>query len=181
MPDTLSPRLGWRRSDLANFPVIHVGTRAAKPFCMSLKSIAILAAICLLMGSVVLDALVITDEEQVDDFIDLLIGQVDTEQIDEALTFTDPAREPIDARVGNREVLFDEGDEVQLARMVREAARELEGQVEEVQRSIAIEGDRADVGLRVRTESGLVDAQMVLRRHGDGWLVSRARVRGPSA
>jgi hypothetical protein len=124
------------------------------------------------------DAMVITDEERLETFAEEMTAPGDGDRIGSALQFTDPNREPVDVVRGGRVARFDEGQEIELERALREA---LDGfgaaDLETIQQAIELRGEDARVALRVRTGAGLEDAQFDLRRHGDRWLVRRVAIR----
>ncbi len=135
--------------------------------------------LALLVGSIamVADALVVTDEERLEAFVDAVTGEVDTRRIDAALSYVDPARVPVDITVGDDLRAYGEGQEVDLAERARATLAPFQGDdVRVVQEAIEIEGERALVALRIGTREGMADVQFRLVRRGDGWLVSRVRV-----
>ena len=132
-----------------------------------------------LVGSVavVADALVVTDQERLESFVDAVTGEVATRRIDAALGYVDPARVPVEVMVGSDASFYDEGHEVDLAERTRDTLAPFAGDdVRLLQKAIEIEGDRALVALRISTREGTADVQFRMVRRGDGWLVSRVRV-----
>lgn len=135
--------------------------------------------LALLLGSVavVADALVVTDEERLDAFADAVTGEVETQRIDAALSYVDPARVPVEVLVGEQRSFYEDGQVVDLAERARETLGPYTGDdVRLLQKTIEIDGDRALVALRVGTRDGTANVQFRLVRRGDGWLVSRVRV-----
>jgi hypothetical protein len=127
--------------------------------------------------AVVVDALVVTDVERLETFVDDLTDARDDARIDAALGHADPSRVPVELIVGADSELYEDGDEVDLAEHTREALSPLaHGKAEVVQKTIDIEGDRAQVAVRVSTDDGMLNAQFRFVRRGDGWLVTRVRV-----
>lgn len=133
----------------------------------------------LLIGSVavVADALVVTDQERLEAFVDSVTGEVETRRIDAALSYVDTARVPVEITVGEEYRTYDEGQEVDLAERARRTLAPFTGQdVRVLQKAIEIDGERALVALRIGTREGTANLQFRLVRRGDGWLVSRVRV-----
>jgi len=135
--------------------------------------------VALLVGSVamVADALVVTDEERLEAFVDAVTGDVETRRIDAALSYVDPARVPVEVMVSDDSRLYEEGQEVDLAERARHTLGPYTGEeVRLLQKSIELDDDRALVALRLGTRHGTANVQFRLVRRGDGWLVSRVRV-----
>lgn len=127
--------------------------------------------------AVVADALVVTDEERLDAFVDAVTGEVETRRIDAALSHADPSRVPVEVVVGDDVHTYADGQEVDLAERTRRALTPLEDEhLRVLQEAVEVDGDRALVALRLRTRGGTADIQFRLVRRGDGWLVSRVRV-----
>jgi hypothetical protein len=131
------------------------------------------------VGSVVVvaDALVVTDEERLDAFVDSVTGEVETRRIDAALGYVDISRVPVEVLVGDETDYYEEGREVDLAERARQTLAPFQGDdVRLLQKSIEIDGERALVALRIGTRGGTANVQFRMVRRGDGWLVSRVRV-----
>ncbi|MAQ16788.1 MAG: hypothetical protein CMN30_18600 [Sandaracinus sp.] len=145
-----------------------------------MKRIALYAvAIAVVIGGLAAaaDALVLTDEERLEQLVDALDGEVDDGSLDEVLRFVATDREPLEVSSREGNDLYEDAD-ADLAQRARGILRSLRGsEVEVVQHTIEIEGDEAEVALRARTRHGVLDAQLDLVRHGERWLVWRARVR----
>ncbi len=125
----------------------------------------------------VADALVITDRERLEQLVDSLEGEVQDTTLDEALRFIETDREPIEVRTSDRTRTFEDAD-ADLAQRAREALRPLRGsEIEIVQHTIEMEDDEAHVALRARTRHGVVDGNIDLVKHGERWLIWRARIR----
>ncbi|AKF10170.1 hypothetical protein DB32_007319 [Sandaracinus amylolyticus] len=122
------------------------------------------------------DALVESDEEQIAEIADALTGARVERRVDAVLAHVDSARAPITVHADDWGAEFGEDDE-DPADAIRDALSPLaEGDLELVQRSVDVEGDRARVALRVRTgEGSIVDAQLALRRDGQSWLIDAVR------
>jgi hypothetical protein len=138
-----------------------------------------LAVVATLVGGVVTvaDAMVITDEERLETFVEALTSE-GGDRVGHALRFADPNREPVAVVSGRTPRHFADGQEVELETAMRDAlpafsARELDT----IQRAVDIRGAVATVALRVRGDEGLSNAQFDFRRHEDGWLLQRVVVR----
>jgi hypothetical protein len=125
----------------------------------------------------VADALVITDRERLEQLVDSFEGEVQDTTLDEALRFVETDREPIEVRSSERTRYFEDAD-ADLAQRAREALRPLRGsEIEIIQHTIEIDGDEAQLAVRARTRHGVVDGNVDFVRHGERWLITRARVR----
>ncbi len=117
-----------------------------------------------LVGGIALagDALTTTDEEQLDALIDALVESPD----DAMMEWSDPSVADVEAQVGGHRA------------SVAEAMASLRGDdVEIVQRSVQVDGDRASVAVRARVDGRLADARLRLSRHEDRWLVRHVTAR----
>jgi hypothetical protein len=109
--------------------------------------------------------------------VDGVTGEVRSERIDHALSFTDLASEPVEVVTGNEPRTYAVGEEGDLADDARQVLAPLEGEsVRLLQDAIEIDGTSARVALRVSTSEGVCDVQYLMRKHGDDWLVTRVRV-----
>lgn len=125
----------------------------------------------------VADALVITDQERIEQLVDSLEGEVRDTTLDDALHFVETDREPVEVRSAEGTRWFEDAD-ADLARRAREALRPLRGSdIEVLQRTIEIEGAEAHLALRARTRYGVVDGNVDFVKHGERWLIQRARIR----
>ena len=121
------------------------------------------------------DALVENDTEQLDEIADVLTQDRADARIDGLLAWADPARETVIVRGDRGRERFSEndglGDSLHGALAVLD-----ERELDVVQRTVAIEGARGHVRLRVRgTGDEIVDVDVALRRDGQGWLLSEVR------
>jgi len=125
----------------------------------------------------VADALVVTDQERIEQLVDSLEGEVQDTSLDEVLRFIETDREPLELRTRERTRHFEDAD-ADIAQWAREALRPLHGsEIEIVQRTTELEGDEAHVALRARTRYGVVDGAIDLVKRGERWLIWRARIR----
>ncbi len=136
-------------------------------------------AIAVVVGGLaaVADALVITDRERIEQLVDSLEGEVRDTTLDEALHFVETDREPVELRSSERDEYFEDAD-ADLAQRARAALRPLRGsEIEIIQHTIELEDDEAHLALRARTRYGVVDGNIDFVKHGERWLIYRARVR----
>ena len=132
----------------------------------------------LLGAAAVADALVVTDQERLDAFAEALSGVVEVDQIDEGLAYVDLEHEPLLLTTPDGEWEFGRGDGADLGSRVRDALAPYMGSsVDEVQRSVEIDGEEARVAVRLRTPEGLLNATFDLAKSGERWFVHRARLR----
>ena len=113
-------------------------------------------------GALTVDALTTTDEEQLEALIDALVESPDVAMMD----WSDPSAAEVEAQVGGRRAAG------------ADAMASLRGDdVEIVQRSVQVDGDRASVAVRARVDGRLADARLRLSRHEDRWLVRHVTAR----
>ena len=138
----------------------------------------LLGSLCLVVGiSAAADALVVTDHERMEEFVESVTGPVSDARIDGALDYADPTRQSLDVVHERRMERYDTENASSLPQRVREALAPLTGsKLRLIQESISIEDDLARVALRVRTDAGLANAVFDLRRHDDQWLLRRVMV-----
>lgn len=135
-------------------------------------------AIVTLIGGVsaAADAVVFTDEERLEDFVEAVTGDVASDRIDNALEWVDPDREAVEVSQGREVRRYEDGESVELAVHARELLAPFEGNhAVLLQDSIDIEGERARVTVRMRTGDGVLNVRFDMVRHEDGWFVRRVR------
>lgn len=126
------------------------------------------------------DALVVTEEERLEAFVDDVTGMVTQGRVRGARSrWVDLGRQPLEVSAMGQSLLYREGEEEELAAQSRRALRSMLGtSLRVVSSSIRIEGDTATVDLRLMSrERGFGQAQWRLRRHGEDWLIERLSVR----
>lgn len=139
--------------------------------------LAAAAVLCLGCVAAVADALVVTDQERLEAVVDALSGEVSSERIDDALSFAQTDQLPLTLRAGSRERTYDDRD-AELARRIRQGIEPLVGtEAELVQHDIRVDGDEADVHLRVRTVRGTISAAIELEKVDGRWLIAEATLR----
>jgi hypothetical protein len=125
------------------------------------------------------DALVETDEEQLGQLVEDLTAGSTGARVDAVLRWTDLSRETISVRQGRAVSRFEEQDDHALADELTDALAPFAASaLEVVQRTVQVQGDRATVALRVRSEGQLHDASFRLARSGQGWLITDVRTHG---
>lgn len=126
----------------------------------------------------VADALVESDEEQLGEVADELTGARSAERVEAVLRRIDLSREPVRLDDGTRTQWFAEDDGHRLSERVSSALADLEtDDLEVVQRSVRVDGDRGTVAVRVRADSELRDVTLHFVRSGQGWLIGRVQTR----
>ncbi len=151
------------------------GTGAAIALGMRPRFVIYTVIATLMIGAVavVADALFVTDREQLEGLADEIV-ESEGQPADAVLRWTDPSREPVSV-IGER---FEEQDDYALAERMADALAPLSADdLDLVQRSVDVRGDRGTVALRVRTEGETHDATLRLARSGQGWLVTDVQVR----
>lgn len=129
-------------------------------------------------AATVADAMVITDEEKLQTFLDEVTRSGGGDRVGRALAFADPNREPVSVAFRGGVQHFEEGQEVELEGALRSALDSFgSGAFDPIQEDVELSGEDARIAVRARTDAGLTDAQFELRRHEDGWLIRRVAVR----
>lgn len=124
------------------------------------------------------DALFVSEHEELEQLASDLTRPDADERVDAVLRWTDPSREPVTLTRGRDVQRFEEQDDYGLAQGLGDALAPFDaGDLEVVQRSVRIDGDRATVAVRVRGDGELHDATLRLARSGQGWLVTDVRTR----
>jgi len=113
------------------------------------------------------DALTVSDEEAVEALVEDLFDDAS----EGVLSWTDPAQRPVSLQVDGRVSRYD--DVSALSRAMGGVFDVFHGEYEVVQRTVDVDGDRADVAVRTRSREGLTDTRFRLVRDGDRWLVTR--------
>lgn len=124
------------------------------------------------------DALVVSDREQLEELADELTESPRAQRVEAVLRWTDLSRVEVSVTRDRDVQRFEDQEDYALAEEVADAlAPFTAGDLEVVQRSVSIDGDRATVAVRVRAEGSLHDATLRLARSGQGWLVTDLRTR----
>ena len=145
---------------------------------MGRTGIYLLVILSIVVGAaVVTDAVVVTDRERMDEFIESVTGKVSESRIDNALSYADPSKVTMElVHDGHRRRYNDRNAEA-LKPDARRALASLEGSsLRLIQESISLDGERARIALRLRTDAGLANAVFDLRRKNDQWFLRRVIV-----
>jgi hypothetical protein len=136
-------------------------------------------AAALVGGAWLVDALVVSDEERLEELVAAVAGPVTAPRIASARErWIDLERQPFEVSALGRVALYRAGDDDALDERASEAARSLSGShLRTITSGIAIDGDRAVVSMRVLDDRrGMGRLEWTLERHGDDWLLARLRV-----
>lgn len=152
--------------------------RAIPRAVMRKAGIHLLVVLSLVIGAaVVTDAIVVTDRERMDEFIESVTGRVSDSRIDGALSYADPSKLPIELVHEGRRRKYSDRNARDLKPDARKALASLEGsKLHLIQESVSLDGERARIALRLRTNTGLANTVFDLRRENDEWLLRRVTV-----
>jgi hypothetical protein len=136
--------------------------------------------VCLLSLSgvaVAADALVVTEREQLDGFVDdVTAAQVDA-RLDGTLSHTNPSDTPCRLTVDGQATVYGPGEGTELAEALRSALRVFDSDKQALlQQSVRVDGDRARVTARLGDEAYEQTVIYELERGHDRWLVRSLRV-----
>ncbi len=127
--------------------------------------------------AVVTDAIVVTDRERMEEFVESVTGRVSDTRIDNALSYADPSKVSMELVHNGRRHRYDDENAGTLKPDARKALATLSGsRLRLIQESISLDGERARVALRLRTNAGLANTVFDLWREGDRWLLRRVTV-----
>lgn len=145
---------------------------------MGRTGIYLLVILSIVVGAaVVTDAIVVTDRERMDEFIESVTGKVSDSRIDGALSYANPTKVPIELVHEGQRRKYGDRNASRLKPDARKALASLEGsRLRLIQESVSLDGERARVALRLRTSSGLANTVFDLQRQGDEWLLRRVIV-----
>lgn len=137
---------------------------------------AVIATLAVGGTALAADALVESDTERLEQLADELD---EGEGVDAVLRWSDPERAEVSVGAGDaRSRVYGEGDDVALSEAVTRALAPLDtDDLDVVQRSVTVDGDRGTIALRARADGDAVNATLRLARNGQGWLVTSVRVR----
>jgi hypothetical protein len=151
---------------------------AESQLIMRRTGIYLLVILSIVVGAaVVTDAVVVTDRERMDEFIESVTGRVSESRIDNALSYADPSKVTMElVHDGHRRKYSDRNAQA-LKPDARKALASLEGSsLRLIQESISLDGERARIALRLRTDAGLANTVFDLRRENDEWILRRVIV-----
>lgn len=128
--------------------------------------------------AVAADALVETDREQLEQLAGDLVETRAGARTDAVLRWIDVSREEVAIARGRSIARFGEDNEHRLADALASALAPFEADdLELVQKSVSVDGDRGTVAVRVRAEGEIADVTFRLTRSGQGWIVTDVRTR----
>lgn len=135
----------------------------------------LLVVLSLVVGAaVVTDALVVTDRERMDEFIESVTGRVSESRIDSALRYANPSKVAMELVHDGHRRNYSGRNAGALKSDARKALASLEGsKVQLIQESVSLDGERARIALRLRTDGGLANTVFDLRRENDEWFLRR--------
>lgn len=126
---------------------------------------------------VVGDCLIVTDEERLEEFVDVVSTKVDYEHLQAALRYVDLTRQPLTAVVRGQEHHFGRGSAETFSGYARQALSPYMGQrLALLSSSIKVEDRSAKVVADTLSRLGRTHAEYELRKIGDDWLVQLVRV-----
>jgi hypothetical protein len=145
---------------------------------MGRTGIYLLVILSIVVGAaVVTDAVVVTDRERMDEFIEQVTDRVSASRIDNALSYADPSKVTMELVHDGRRRRYTDRNASALKTDARKALASLEGsKLHLIQESISLEGERARIALRLRTAAGLANTVFDLRRENDVWILRRVIV-----
>ena len=152
--------------------------RAESMVIMGRTGIYLLVILSIVVGAaVVTDAVVVTDRERMDEFIESVTGRVSESRIDNALRYADPSKVTMELVHDGHRRKYNDRNAGALKLDARKALASLEGsKLRLIQESISLDGERARIALRLRTDAGLANAVFDLRRKNDQWFLRRVIV-----
>ena len=163
----------------AQFGTARPGTAPAlSRDVMRRTGIYLLVILSIVVGAaLVTDAIVVTDRERMDEFIDSVTGRVSGTRIDNALSYADPSKVTMELVHEGRRRRYSNRNAAALKPDARKALASLEGsRLDLIQQSVSLEGERARIALRLRTDMGLANTVFDLRRENDTWILRRVIV-----
>lgn len=120
-----------------------------------------------------------TDEELLEQFVKDVTGVVDEELLSRAVGYTALGELPIDVQVPQHQGVYraEHADEL-LGSFRAEMRRHFGGsELKLLRHKLEIEGDRADIGMRLMTKRGPIQADIGLRKLAEGWRVTKVHAR----
>jgi hypothetical protein len=145
---------------------------------MRRTGIYLLVILSIVVGAaVVTDAIVVTDRERMDEFVESVTGRVSESRIDNALSYANPSKVTMELVHDGHRRRYSDRNASKLKPDARKALASLEGsRLHLIQESISLEGERARIALRLRTDAGLANTVFDLRRENNEWILRRVIV-----
>jgi hypothetical protein len=121
------------------------------------------------------DALIVTDEEKLEGFVEAVTGEVSATRVGAALEWVDPASAPVEITAWGDTRLYE--DAAELRERAQSALRPFHGErLRALRDSISVEDGTADVSLQLLSGRGLADIDFRLEERDGRWLVTRVRL-----
>lgn len=147
-----------------------------KPKTLAILIAALVAAV--IAALVVWDIVVVTDQERLEAFADLVTSEVSPENIEAAMAYVDPAVQPIVVEVRHQTLRFDKDNRDDFSLMARGRLRPYHGIKQHVMRkSVDVRDSQASINTETFSRQGRVSVDWELRKRGEGWWVSRVALR----
>ena len=145
---------------------------------MRRTGIHLLVILSLVVGAAaVIDTVVVTDRERMEQFVKAVTGRVEDKRIDNALKYADPSKVTMELIHNGRRHKYSDRNARDLKPDAREALATLSGsRLNLIQETIQLDGERARIALRLSTNQGLANTIFDLRREDDEWLLRRVTV-----
>lgn len=146
---------------------------------MDLKRIAfVVAALGGLIGIyMALDALVVSDEEELEAIAEDFSGTITNERVERALTHFDPDVHPIEVNARGIARVYGAGSASDLRRDAMRGLSALMGDTpRKLRGGVSVEENRGQIRMHLVTAQGTANVEMRLEREGERWLVSRFQV-----
>jgi hypothetical protein len=142
---------------------------------MRRTGIYLLVTLSIAVGAaVVTDAVVVTDRERMDEFIESVTARGSDSRIDNALRYANPSKVAMELVHDGQRRRYSDRNAAELKPDARKALASLEGsRLDLIQESISVEGERARIALRLRTDAGFANTVFDLRRENDVWFLRR--------
>lgn len=139
---------------------------------------AAIAALTIIAGAVIADWMIVTDEERVEELIDVVTGRVDHDSIDRALGWTDLSRQPLEVSFRGQSYRFDSDDAESLRTSAFTHLAAYQGErLTLLQKHIEMKGTSATVTVDTLSRRGRTTVDYELRKSGARWLLSGVHVR----
>lgn len=136
---------------------------------------AVVVAIAAYFG---FDALVVTDEERLEAFADVVTGDLTDVRFEAAWAYVDLGRQPIEVLSFDGVQTYDAARGSEARARARQVVQRLQGDnLRALGQSIEITDDVGVVAQRILSNQGMANIEYRLHRHGDDWLIGRVWVR----
>jgi hypothetical protein len=123
------------------------------------------------------DALVVTEREELDGFVDDVTSSKVEARLDGALSYTNASQVPCRLSSDGKVRVFSEGESAELSEAMRAALSVFDSDKQSLlQHSVRVDGDRATVTARLGDERYEQTVIYELTRDHDRWLVRSVRV-----